>query len=394
MSLASFTTALGTDQRISQSVAYVAPTVIALSETALIAAFLQASGALRQYTIVQTLLEPALRFTALIALVLVSTSWLAPIWSYTISILLTFVVGLALIRNDVQSPIHRIDWTDGYRGLAYSLPVMLAFALQYATIFVNVAIVNRLASVQAAGIFSAAVRVSMLCLWAQLAFCAPLLPLIANALEHDRAQLRSLYQRMVRFVMFVNVPLLAALFVGRTAVMELFGKEFVIGATALAWMVAGQLINTATAAIETMLPLGGKPTLGLTNNIFQLLGNVVLAWWLVPQVGVTGAGLAVGVSVIITNCIRTYQVWHRWGVSPFSRGLLLTVACGALVVSVWELVLKPRLPNIGVVGGLTSAALVGTFLFAACILVTAPDDRALLYGLLTGAQSGRTSNRQ
>jgi O-antigen/teichoic acid export membrane protein len=372
------TTLLGVDSRIPGSVAIVAPTIIASCTIILGASLLQATGQLRRYTIVQTLLDPALRVATLLVLLTISRSWAVPLWSYTVAVIVTFAVALTFVRSAVSPTIKVSDWIEGARGLSYSIPVMLSFALQFATVFVNIAIISRLLSSEAAGIFAAAMRLAMLSLWAQTAISAPLLPLIAEGLASKRGELRATYQRAVRFVMIVNVPLLAGLFVARTAVMGIFGDAFVLGAAALAWMLVGQFINTATAAIEAMFPLGGKPKLGLTINALQLIGNALLAWYLVPRLGVSGAGVAVGVSVIATNVLRTYLVWRTWRITPLSTDLLRMLACGVVVVLAWE-TLRPALnwrPDLPAT--LVGAALLSALVLVICLRFASREDREIL----------------
>lgn len=379
---ASRTTLLGPDSRIPQSLAIVAPTIIASCAIILSASLLQATGELRRYTTVQTLLEPGLRVTILFVLLSFSRSWVVPLWSYTASVIATFIVALMFVRSSLTPAIRGSDWIEATRGLSYSIPVMLSFALQFATVFVNIAIISRLLSSEAAGVFAAAMRLAMLSLWAQTAMCAPLLPMIAQGLETNREELRATYQRAVRFVMIVNVPLLAGLFVARTAVMGIFGDTFIGGAPALAWMLVGQFINTATAAIEAMFPLGGKPKLGLTINALQLIGNAVLAWYLVPRLGVSGAGVAVGLSVIATNGLRTYLVWRTWRISPFSKDLLRMLVCGTVLVLALES-LRPVLnwhPN--VLTTFFGATLLSALVLVVCLLVASREDRDILRRLV------------
>jgi L-2-hydroxyglutarate oxidase len=380
--LASFTSLLGTDPRLSAAMSFVAPTVIAFAWSTLIAAFLQATRQFTTYTMVQTLLEPTSRVVILLGLLLLVRPWQLPFVTFSISLLLTLAAGVFIVRSRIKELSSQRDLREAIRALRYSVPVMLSFALDFGTLFVSLVILNRFASAGDAGIYSAAQRLAMLTVWAQIAFTAPFLPMVASALEKDPGVLSPMYQRMVRFVMLINIPLLVFLFVGRHEVLGMFGADFVAGSDALSWLLVGQLVNTGTAAIEALLPLGGRTRLGLANSVGQLLAIGILSTITVPLLGVTGAGLSTGIAVVGTNSVRSYQVWKRWRVTPISGHLLLMATAGASAALVLDRLLRSMALTGRPLASLLAAGVGAVLVFIACVVLVTREDRTVLFALL------------
>lgn len=376
---------LGSDRRVASALISALPSIAALTVSTVLAAYLQAKRRFLSYAVVQTVLEPLLRIAVLIILVIAVDSWLTPIWSYTVSTVLAAVFAASLLPKDVFStPLRSSEINLGFSSLSYSIPVMLTFALQFATLFLNVTLLTRLMTPAEAGLFSAAMRVAMLTLWAQMAFSTPFLPRVSAALEHPerRAELRSTYQQMVRLVVIMNVPLMAGLFIARHSVMQLFGTEFTQASTALGLLLLGQLANSSTALAEGILPLGGKSTLGVFNNTLQLAVNFILALALIPDHGVGGAALAVAISVVGINVLRTVQVWHYWRIHPLSGGLLKTVGAGILSTGALEWLMGDRLNAIILPFGLAAGCGASILAFGLAMTTVGREDSLIIVDML------------
>jgi len=84
--------------------------------------------------------------------------------------------------------------------------------------------------------------------------------------------------------------------------MSLFGEGFVRGGNVLSLLVIGQLVNIATGPVGWVLSLGKAEWVLFANNLFALTVMFSLSFWLIPEYGALGAGVA-QVSAITTQML-------------------------------------------------------------------------------------------
>jgi O-antigen/teichoic acid export membrane protein len=129
-------------------------------------------------------------------------------------------------------------------------------------------------------------------------------------------------------------PLLFLALFAAPIVTLLYGGSYARGAWPLALLAIGQTVNAATGPCGHVVTMIGRSDLVLKNSLAALVLNVVLNVALIPPYGMVGAGLAWGVSIIVWNMIRLWQVYDVLSMQPFGAwsrpvGVALLVFVGA-----------------------------------------------------------------
>jgi O-antigen/teichoic acid export membrane protein len=87
----------------------------------------------------------------------------------------------------------------------------------------------------------------------------------------------------------------------------------------------------ATGPCSVVLVMAGKSSWSLLNSTVALAINVVLNVLLIPDLGMTGAGISWGVAMIVNNVAAIVQVRYFLGLSPVGPGFwmasIIAVAC-------------------------------------------------------------------
>jgi O-antigen/teichoic acid export membrane protein len=264
----------------------------------------------------------------------------------------------------------------------YSLPMSLNRVILYTNNQTEVLVLGMLASAAAVGVFGVALRLSAP-LGALLASIAVLFnPMVAD-LDHrrDHAQLDRLFKTATRWVFTAGLPLCVAEIVLAHDLLRLFGHGFAGGATALAILALGQLINIGTGTVAGVLAMIGRAWLSLTNALLFLGLSLVLDLVLIPGWGLLGAAVANAIALATVNLLRVVQVHRALGVSPYDRSFLRPLAAGLLAgLAVWllpspALAALPRL-------GLRLLVLGGIYLGLLVVFGIDRDDREVGRALL------------
>jgi O-antigen/teichoic acid export membrane protein len=173
----------------------------------------------------------------------------------------------------------------------------------------------------------------------------------------------------------------------------LYGPAYARGAWPLALLAIGQTVNAATGPCGHVVTMIGRADLVLKNSLIALVLNVLLNVVLIPPYGMVGAGLAWGISIVIWNLIRLWQVYRVLGMQPFgdwSRPVGLALTVFVLTSAGLRVLLDSEPAALAIIGGAAGA----TLAYATALLATSSfdDEDNLILGRFAriGRASGRT----
>jgi O-antigen/teichoic acid export membrane protein len=254
---------------------------------------------------------PATALPALLAL-LVSTTL----------ILLFFVWQLARDTSphtrDIAATYTPREW------LPLSLRLLLVQGVAMAQDRVPVLAVGLLLSEASAGIYSVAFRLATLLTLSFDAAGLVLAPRIAPLVERGAIHELELQMRtMIRWSLLIAVLLGAGVLLAATPLLRLFGAEFVVGRTALAIAVFGQILRTVLGPAAYVLNLSGHERLSVRLSIIIVGITLLLTPLLTTFGGIEGAAFAVLISQVLQGALFYRAVQNHVGAHPL-RGLLPT----------------------------------------------------------------------
>jgi len=162
------------------------------------------------------------------------------------------------------------------------------------------------------GIYGVASRSAFMVAFPLTMANAVFVPLIAERLVSG--QLDEL-QRILRLGMR---PVVAAAFVFAVIllvfgdfVLGLFGKEFVLGSTALRLLVVGQLVNASCGPVGVLLSSSGHQNLVLRVLTLTVAANLLLNFLVIPRWGMEGSAVVKSLSFMFWNIVLYQQVGKR-----------------------------------------------------------------------------------
>jgi O-antigen/teichoic acid export membrane protein len=207
-------------------------------------------------------------------------------------------------------------------------------------------------------------------------------PMMSEALRlHDRERLHYNLALMIRWVVSAAAPIAVTLFVLRPELLALYGPGYVTGATAMALLLAGHLVNGGLGLTALVTTMSGRSGLFFWDNLGSAALNLVLSLVLIPRYGVTGAAIASLVSVTALQAALCVQAYKLERVHPFSPALGKPVIAAAVALGA-ELAVRmlplPALPRVFAV------VLVGAVVYAAVLLALRPgeEERRFVFGVL------------
>ncbi|HEY7098194.1 MAG TPA: oligosaccharide flippase family protein [Terriglobales bacterium] len=205
-------------------------------------------------------------------------------------------------------------------------------------------------------------------------------PTIADLWARKQSELLGrLFQTLTRWIFGLTIPLAMVMILFASPLMRIFGRDFVSGWPILVIGTMGQLVNCGVGSAGTLLLMSGNEQALIRIQGYMALAVVLLNLVLIPYWGITGAAVAMAVTIAMGNFWYLYEVRRRMGLSPYNRSyvrLLAPVTASVIVLLMIRAVFSSPIHEWVVVG----AALLLAYLvfFGTALLVGLDaDDRVI-----------------
>ena len=214
--------------------------------------------------------------------------------------------------------------------MGFSWPQAIANIAGQSWEVANVVLLTHFSSPRTVALFGAALAIARLPALIYNSFAFRFSPAISRLWERgDRDQLRELLKSVTRWVAIFAVPLYAVAIALPASLLLLYGERYQEGATVLALVAAGSLLNSIAGPVETALIMTGRVKLEMAGNVVAAVVMVALALVLIPRYGLLGAGLATLGYSILLNALKSLFVLRALGMVTLSPSLLGPLLAGA-----------------------------------------------------------------
>jgi O-antigen/teichoic acid export membrane protein len=203
----------------------------------------------------------------------------------------------------------------------FAAPRGLAGVFAVTVLWLDTLLLGALRSSHAAGVYAAATRYLTIGTFAALAITqvvGPKLSELLSARRRDRA--RDVYATGTAWSMALAWPVFWTMIVFAPVLLSVFGRGFGSAQAVLVILGASMLVATATGPVDVVLLMGGRSAWNLFNTVVAVVANVGLNLLLIPRLGMTGAAIAWGASILANNLLPLIEVRVLLGLHPFGRG--------------------------------------------------------------------------
>lgn len=143
------------------------------------------------------------------------------------------------------------------------------------------------------------------------------------------------------FIATVFVALLIVCNLHNAVIIMGNGYEAVFGVTLI--MMIGKLIDSGTGLNDVALNMSPYFKLNFYFSIGLVLFMLIMFRIFIPVYGIYGTAWVFSISLIIFNLLKTFFVWRRMDLQPFSKGTLTTLFVGVAVLAM--VFFLPKLGN-------------------------------------------------
>jgi O-antigen/teichoic acid export membrane protein len=234
------------------------------------------------------------------------------------------LLGAWLLRRSLPEPaVHATALSVILPWRQSVAPLVAMGTIQILQSQADTLLLGALTDARSVGIYSTAYRGGLLVTFFLMATTPALGPAVASLYSARKIdELQRLTTGTARTTFLLSLPIGVGMIVFGYWYLLLFGQQFTEGATALAILAVGQLVNVACGPVGVVMTMTGQERIAARVIGVAAIANLVAGALLIPVWGVQGAAIGAVISMIVWNVLLVFEARRRLGVDCTCLGWL------------------------------------------------------------------------
>jgi len=287
----------------------------------IVAAIFQSQRKILIHVTIGDLDQKLLNIILLIMMFLLGLKLYGAVLAFLLSSITVFVLAIIYYNKHIASLVKGIAPTYHFRDLLqFSAPsFLIGFSYLLLTQTDRIMIGMFLES-SAVGIYAVSAKMAVLMNIILASFNTIFVPYISDLyFKNRRDELAEVYKVVTKWTWACSIPLFAFFFFLAKPMLSIFGKEFSSGWLVFILLSFSFLLNSASGSNGFFLQMIGRQHIELFNCLAVAIMNIVLNLIFITKLGINGAALATGISLISINAIRLIEIFMTVKIHPFSE---------------------------------------------------------------------------
>ncbi len=284
---------------------------------------LQAMRKMVPFTVIQHVIDPAIRIAAFLGFVLFASPLLAAGASHlAASMLIAGVAFFWLLSSSTPFACSLLTRVQPGALLAFSFPLLLSNAVGFLLQWSDTLLLGYYLTVKDIGVYGAASRLAGLggvFLTAVSTIFAPKIHALHG--QGNWGEVGRLYQQSTRWVLMGVLPVFFYTVLNAEPLLSLFGSEFVDGAPALITLAIAFLVMTGTGPAGEVVLMTGRSKAMLYAAAASGIVGFALNVYLIPRIGLLGAAIGSGIGFALGNLANVVMAWWFTRLQPYTKAL-------------------------------------------------------------------------
>lgn len=274
--------------------------------------------------ILQNITIPILQFTGIAIAYAGTFGRIGIAWAYTVSYVLATFLSLYYMQK--HTPLFKpIKPTYIHKELfEFSIPLLFTSVMFMLLTDIDTAMLGYFKTPSAIAEYNVAYPISFLLLIVLESFTFLFIPILSELHSNNKfARMRSIYQLLTKWVVFLTIPLFLLIIAYPHKIIEFtFGEAYSAASTAMIILSLGFFTRAVVGPNGATLTAIGRTRLHAYDTAVATILNIFLNLVLIPRFSYLGAAVATAVSYILLNVLYSYQVYVETGILPVSRRTL------------------------------------------------------------------------
>lgn len=236
--------------------------------------------------------------------------------SLLISFIIAFISSLfKIFPLRFSKPIKKEKYS---KLLKDSLPMMLSSSMIFIIFSIDTLMIGFFESSNNVGVYRIVTQISGINAIFLIIFGAIVGPKISNYFSQNKDfKIKKLIVRSSKIIFFITIPFLFLILLFSNEILNFFGEDYLIGKNAIIILSVSQFIYSITGFVDLILNMTGKQNVFGKITILGAVINITLNLILIPKFSITGAAIATGFSILLTNLFAIIYIYRKYNYLPF-----------------------------------------------------------------------------
>lgn len=241
-----------------------------------------------------------------------------PVYAVFSSFLIASVTGMFFMEKEFKKNIkysEKIKETSLKNILSISFPMLMTGMLTFVIGQTGVVLLGIFRGESEVGYYDTVVKLASLTAFVLQAINAMIAPKFSELYHSGKIKkLLRLARKSTKLIFWTSTPILLVLtFFGKFILKTLFGEPFVVGYSAMLFLVIGQFVNAISGSTGIFMNMTGNEKKFRNIIAISSVINVVLSVVLIPRFGMYGAAFAAMISMIFWNICTLLFIRTKFG---------------------------------------------------------------------------------
>jgi len=278
---------------------------------------------IKEFSFFESIMISILSILLLLFLYILNKSNENTIASQVLAIFITSIVSFIVLKKYVSKDRITKRLLKYKNILKVSFPMLLTSSMALVMGWTDVIMLGIFRSESEVGVYSVLVKLATLTSITLVAINTIAAPKFSEFYSKgDMEGLKKVAQNSTKMIFYSTLPIIIVLSIFPEFILGLFGKEFLVGVTALWILMFGQFINAICGSVGYILLMTGKQSLFNKIILFSSFLNILLNYILIKEYGINGAAISTAISLALLNIIPFLYVKYNYGFYTFNLTFL------------------------------------------------------------------------
>lgn len=256
--------------------------------------------------------------------------------SYIIANIIALIYVYYSFNKNITSPKFEFDKEFCKKITLHSLPFAINGVLYSLYTLIDTIMLTNLVGDYATGIYNATGKLILVLTIFYSVYTAVIFPVMSKFFKNDEKLLLIIYEKSVKYLMIVMIPLATAIVLYSTEIIHLiYGNEYDAASSVLCILIWTVCLLFISGAGNNLLNASHKELTVTKIYLFIAIFNMVLNFIMIPYLSYKGAAITTVLSDIIIVIIQVYVI-YKLGHSPNKKLYydLLKIITGSIILGI------------------------------------------------------------
>jgi len=198
--------------------------------------------------------------------------------------------------------------------LKISTPMLIASSIMLIMSWSDTIMLGIFRTEAEVGVYNIAYKISAIVLLIFMAISTISAPKLASSYgNNNMSEFKKIAFKSTKLIFIFSLPIFLFIIIFHNFLLGLFGKEFLLGAWTLIFLVSGQLIKSIFGTLDYILQMSNQQKPLMIYALTSAIINVLLNYIFIPIYGIEGAAIASMISIFIYQSLLLLKVKKEFG---------------------------------------------------------------------------------